>query len=335
MMLVNKALQRLAQSAVCLCLLAPSISQAQSEAMAMLERMGVAAKTLNYDGVFTYQTGRKVQSIRIIHRSNEHGEVERLLSLDGAAREMVRTNDHVTCIFPEGKRINVDRRPLGRGFPSDLLNRMSSAAPYYTLSIDGTGRVADRKAKKLAVTPVDHYRYGYRLWMDVETDLLLQSELLATKEQVLEKFTFSSINLNVDIPEVALQPQIEGQQLSWNRNRTEPVQEVAVMTKQAPINEDWFVTWLPDGFALVAEQSRRKAEDNAVVEQRVYSDGLSSVSVFVEEKKAEQHFEGVSKMGAINAFGMIADAHYITVVGQVPAETVEKIGHAIQFVDDE
>lgn len=309
-------------------------SYAEPEAMALLERMGTAAKKLNYDGVFTYQTGNKVQAIRIIHRANKKGEVERLLSLNGAARELIRTNNIVTCIFPEGKRINVDRRPLGRGFPSDLLSRLSSATPYYTITLGKQGRVANRSAKKLLVTPVDNYRYGYHLWVDDLSDLLLQSNLLTNEGRVLERFTFSSINLNVDIPEIALQPQISGQELTWSRNQTEPVYKVKSKQEEEAEEEYplWQVAWLPEGFALVAEQSRRKSHDETLVEQRVYSDGLSSVSVFIEKRnQAHRHLEGGSTMGAINAFGTIVTAYFVTVVGQVPAQTVEKIGRSIQL----
>jgi sigma-E factor negative regulatory protein RseB len=331
-------MQRIAQLCLGFCLsLSSTISIAEPEAMALLERMGTAAKTLNYDGVFTYQTGNKVQAIRIIHSATEDGEVERLLSLNGAARELIRTNDHVTCIFPEGKQINIDRRPLGRGFPSDLLSRMSSAAPYYAITMGESGRVANRQAKQLLVTPVDQYRYGYHLWVDEETDLLLQSELLTEKALVLEKFTFSSINMNIDIPDLALKPQIEGQEHTWNRNQTEPVSKgkSSVQKQNETVSSLWQVAWLPEGFGLVAEQSRRKSENGMVVEQRVYSDGLSSVSVFIEQRTAaHRHLEGGTKMGAINAFGIVADNHFITTVGQVPANTVKKIGRSMIKVPD-
>lgn len=302
------------------------------EAIALLKRMGAAAKKLNYDGVFTYQTGSKVQSIRIIHQANKKGEVERLLSLNGAARELIRTNNIVTCTFPEGKRINVDRRPLGRGFPSDLLSRLSSAVPYYDVSFGKQGRVADRSAKKLVVTPVDHYRYGYHLWVDEKTDLLLQSNLLTDKGRVLERFIFSSINLDADIPQSALEPQTSGQALTWSRNQTEPVYNVKSKQAAAEQPQVWNVTWLPEGFTLVAEQSRRKSENGTLVEQRVYSDGLSSVSIFFEKRNLNyHHLEGGSAMGAVNAFGTIADTHFVTVVGQVPARTVEKVGRSISL----
>jgi len=314
---------------VSLCLLGASFSlYADDNAMQLLERMGTAAKKLNYDGVFAYQSGTKLQSIRIIHRSDEHDEIERVLSLNGAAREVIRTNDLVTCIYPEGKRVHVTRRPLGRGFPSDLLSRLSSATDYYNVTLGGENRVADRVAQELSITPVDDYRYGYRLWVDKDSDLLLKSELLRNNEEVLETFAFSSVTINTEISDELLRPQITGHEMTWNRS------EPQAQNQQAAVRglSVWKVDWLPDGFVLVAQQSRLKANTGNAVEQRVYSDGLSSVSVFIEQIHARHnHLKGGSKMGAINAFGTILHSHFVTVVGEVPAHTVEKIGNAIRY----
>jgi sigma-E factor negative regulatory protein RseB len=303
-------------------------SFAESDGMKVLERMGIAAKQLNYEGVFAYQTGKNLQSIRIIHRADEQGEVERLVSLNGSAREVIRTNDLVTCIFPEGKRVHVNRRPLGRGFPSDLLRRLGSATPYYEVVTGQDGRVADRKAAELIIKPIDNYRYGFRLWVDKESDLLLKSELLAENGIVLETFAFSILELNKTIPDNLLQPQIRGKEMTWNR--TEPETGINMASKQN--YSKWQIAWMPEGFALVAQQNRLKANNGASVEQRVYSDGLSSVSVFIEKIRARHsHLHGGSTMGAVNAFGTILSAHFVTVVGEVPAKTVEKMGASISY----
>ena len=311
--------------------LAGTSSFAEPDAMKVLERMGAAAKQLNYEGVFAYQTGQNLQSIRIIHRSDGQGEVERLISLNGAAREVIRTNDLVTCIFPEGKRVHVNRRPLGRGFPSDLLRRLSSATPYYEVVSGQQGRVADRIAQELVIKPIDSYRYGFRLWVDKDSDLLLKSELVAGDGNVLETFAFSTVELDKIIPDSLLQPQISGKEMTWNR--TEPESAVNMAAKKNWSR--WQVAWLPEGFSLVAQQNRLKAANGAAVEQRVYSDGLSSVSVFIEKIRARHsHLHGGSKMGAVNAFGTILSAHFVTVVGEVPAKTVEKIGASISPTDE-
>jgi sigma-E factor negative regulatory protein RseB len=298
------------------------------EALKMLERMTHAAKTLTYEGVFAYQSGKKMQSIRIYHRADARGELERLISLNGAAREVIRTNDMVTCINPEGKQVNVSRRPLGRGFPSDLPRRLNSATPFYEVKLGDLDRIADRKAQELVITPVDEYRYGYRLWVDLETYLLLKSELIGTKGDVLETFTFSSVDTDVHIPEHKFKSQMVGEEMTWHRSEPETPLETASQSQES----HWQPTWLPDGFSQVAYQTRLRSDNGADVEQRVYSDGLSSVSIFIEKIRARHnHLRGGSHVGAINAFGTIMQAHFVTVVGEVPAQTVEKIGSSIRF----
>lgn len=313
-----------------LVLFVPTV-QAESASIELLERMSQAAKQLNYEGVFAYRSDKTFQSVRIYHRNNDGIESERLISLNGAAREVIRSNDTVTCINPDGKQINVSQRPLGRGFPSDLPRRLRSATPFYELTMGGEDRIAGKLTQRLEIKPVDNYRYGYRLWMDKETDLLLKSELIDDNKEVLETFEFTDIQTGIDIPDALLQAQMSGNEMIMHR--TEPGE---MTTQDLVAFSHWQANWLPDGFTLVAHQNRLRANNGAHVEQRVYSDGLSSVSVFIEKMRAQHnHFHGGSHMGAVNAFGSVIHAHFVTVVGEVPAVTVEKIGAAIEYAGPE
>lgn len=298
------------------------------DAIQMLEQMTDAAKKLTYEGVFAYQSGRNLQSIRIYHRADESGELERLISLNGAAREVIRSNDMVTCINPDDKKVNVSRRPLGRGFPSDLPRKLNAATPYYDVKLGKLHRIAGRKARELIINPVDEYRYGYRLWVDTETHLLLKSELVDSRDKVLETFAFTSIDTDTYIPDHKFKPQMAGQELTWHRSEPETPLDA---NNQGHVSL-WQAEWLPSGFAQIAYQTRLKGSNGGDVEQLVYSDGLSSVSVFIEKIHAHHsHLKGGSHVGAINAFGTVMHAHFVTVVGEVPAQTVEKIGSSILF----
>ena len=313
--------------AFCLMFYAPLVAWAESDAVDLMERMIQAGKELSYQGVFAYQTGRTLQSVQIYHRNDAEGEIERLMSLNGEAREVLRSNDMVTCINPAGKQINISRRPLGRGFPSDLPRRLGSATPYYEVTLGDEERVAGRMTQELSIEPIDEYRYGYRLWVDKETNLLLKSELLASDGDVLETFAFSSIETDTYISDDDLKPQIRGEEMTWHQS--EPGKPSAISDN---LISRWEADWLPDGFSLVASQHRLKAKNGGLVEQRVYSDGLTSVSVFIEPMKAEHsHLQGNSHMGAVNAFGITIHSHFVTVVGEVPPVTVEKISAGIKF----
>jgi sigma-E factor negative regulatory protein RseB len=311
------------------CLFLLSLGAQADDAITLLERSDLAAKQLNYNGVFAFQKGDNLQTIRIIHRADEQGVIERLVSLSGVEREFIRTNDLVTCIYPEGKRPQANRKPLGHGFPSDLLDRMQAASAYYQLTLGKQGRVAAHQAQELLMQPVDQYRYGYRLWIEKENALLLQADLLNENGKVLEKFTFSSVDVNEEIADRALQPQMVGNEMSWNRKDAEVTVNNTVLHASK-----WQIDWVPAGFKLTGHQNRF-ARNGSPLEQRIYSDGLSSVSIFIEKIRARHgHLKGGSNMGAVNAYGSIISAHFVTVVGEVPAQTVEKIGTAIQYTED-
>lgn len=301
-----------------------------NEAGQLLERMEKAAEKLNYEGVFSYPAGKSLQSIRIIHRGSEEGEVERLISLNGAAREVIRNNDFMTCIYPEGKSVQPHHRPLGGGFPSDFLNRLAIALPYYQLTMGQEERIAGHHTQELVVKPQDNYRYGYRLWVDKDSDLLIQSDLVDEEGNILETFAFSSVEMGQDIPEQSLQTQTPGNKMTWKRHKRN-LNTLAVVKND---NSEWQVKWLPEGFVLVMQKNRFKAKNGASVEHSVYSDGLSSISIFIEKMQSQHgHLRGGSTMRAANAYGTISNGHFVTVVGEVPARTVEKVGNAIQYSD--
>lgn len=307
-----------------------TIAQADDEALRLLELSNTATMQLNYNGVFALQKGNKLQSIQIIHRADEQGVIERLVSLNGIEREFIRSKDLVTCIYPEGRRPQVNRQPLGQGFPSELITQIKAATPYYQLSLGQQGRVAAHHAQELLMQPKDQYRYGYRLWIEKENNLLLQADLVDEQGKVLEKFAFSSVNIKEYITDNMLKPQMVGNEMTWNRKDTE-----VTINNAAHHTSKWQITWLPEGFNLTGHQNHF-ARNGSPLEQRVYSDGLSSVSIFMEKIRARHgHLHGVSQMGVVNAFGSIISAHFVTVVGEVPEQTVEKIGTAIQYTGEQ
>ena len=312
----------------CCLLLMSQIAYADDE-VTLLQRMDEVAKQLNYEGVFSYRTGKTMQSIRIIHRANQQGEIERLVSLNGVAREVIRNNEMMTCIYPEGKRVQPDHRPLGLGFPGDFLNRLNLASAYYQFSLGREERIAGHHTQELRVMPVDNYRYGYHLWVDKDSDLLLQSDLVDDQNEVLETVAFSSVEMGHDIPEALLQAQNQGNEMTWNRAE----QVIATKTMANKASSPWQIAWMPKGFTLVAQQNRLMAKNGASIEQHVYSDGLNSISIFMEKIRAQHsHLRGGSKMGTTNAFGTIINSHFVTIVGEVPQRTVEKVGNSIQYV---
>lgn len=294
-----------------------------------LDRMTRAAQSLNYDGTFVYSNGAKMQSMRIIHRSGEEGERERLVALSGAAREVLRDRERVTCILPDSQSVVVAKsRP--RQFPhSKLFDSETGFARFYTLSVRGGGRIAGRETRLVTVEPRDVFRYGYRLWLDRDTDLLLKSELVDENGDVAEQLVYTNIALPESIPDELLEPGISGDGYTWYRD--EPGESSAgTEAARESAEPGWIPGWLPEGFTMSDHARDPILESRDPVEHLVYSDGLASLSVFIERLSTTgKPLDGLDSMGAVHAYGAMVDEFQITVVGEVPAATVTRVAGSI------
>jgi sigma-E factor negative regulatory protein RseB len=305
--------------------LGKAAAEAPTSAEQWLERMAKAAQTLNYDGTFVYRNGVSMQSMRLIHRFDGHSERERLVALSGVAREVLRDSERVTCILPDNQAVVVGKsRP--RTFPySPLFETDDGFSRYYTLSNRQGERIAERHTILVVVDPLDGFRYGYRLWADRDTGLLLKSELVGTTGEAIEQIVYTNIKMPSEIPDTLLEPEISGAGYTWYRNES----ETQVPTGRA--SSPWRPRWLPEGFALQDHARDPIKKDTKPVEHMVFSDGLASVSLFIERlDSTAEPLDGLSTMGAVNAYGRMVDGHQVTVVGEVPATTVERIAASVR-----
>lgn len=294
-------------------------------ARAWLDRTMRAAQTLNYDGTFVYRNGKQMESMRIIHRADPGGERSRLISLSGEAREVLRDRIKVTCILPDSGAVLVGKsRPHGP-FSTAVFEANAGFAEYYSLSAMGGDRIAGRDTEVVTVKPKDNYRYGYRVWVDQDTGLLLRSELVDDAGLALEQFIFTSVSILSQIPDDLLEPGISGEHYTWY-NDPDPVEKAAQHNESG-----WQVGWLPEGFMMTDRREQPAAIDRMPVEHLAYTDGLASISVFIEQLDSTgEPLEGASGMGAMNAFGSMVDGYQVTVVGEVPQRTVQAVAESIR-----
>lgn len=272
-----------------------------AETRQQLERMSAALQELSYQGVFVFRRDEDLSAMRVIHLAHKEGEREVLLTLTGEAHESVR-----------------DSRRFGF-MGQQVAGRLSAIESFYQLAPVARDRVAGRDAKLIAVAPRDQYRYGYRLWIDDKTGLLLKSDLLGDQGRVLEQVMFTSIELLTEKEKQRLLAESGGQ----TGERSEGAAAPAGRSK-------WSITMVPAGFQLV---NSRSTTPQGGVAHMIFSDGLASVSVFIEAQlqPAEKAFKGHSSMGAVNAFGNVVNGHQVTVVGEVPEITVKTIGQSIRY----
>jgi len=296
-----------------------------------LDRMDDAVENLNYSGTLVHMYGVNTEVLQIVHRVADGKVTERITSMGGSGREIIRNDEEVTCILPDQKTVLVEVRNPRDQKQSPLTGRLPSATLFdkdlYRVALAGNSSVADRSVVIILVEPVDTYRYGYRLWLDKKSAMPLKSQLLDEQGKIVEQIMFAEIDMTDEIPEAAVQPSIAMESFDWKNS------EAAVDQPAISVNSAWRATRLPPGFRLTVAKTKPMPEPGEPLEHLVYSDGLASVSVFIElGVSADEKGEGLSRIGAANAYTTTQDDRLITAMGEVPARTVQLIALSVRPV---
>jgi sigma-E factor negative regulatory protein RseB len=309
-----------------------SLAVAQESARQWLSDMNAAFSELSYDGVFSFYSGSDLASLRIVHMVVDGEQRERLVHLNGAPREIVREGEDVACILLPGDELlelesSIPTGPFARAF----IRRYDQISANYGFDFVGEDRIAGRDAVRLAVSPLDEDRFGYRLWLDKETRLLLRSELIDATGQRLEIFQFNTLVIGDDVEAAALEPnRYQGEIRSYLHLAAKPA--VPVSSPEVA----WHTGWLPAGFEMASADVRRRPDNLASINTMMYSDGLAAFSVFIEDMPKSGAASMVSRAGATVAVthltpGPNNQEHLVTVVGELPTATAQRIASAIEF----
>ena len=299
----------------------------------LIESMSAAMSTLNYEGTFVHVQGVNLTSMNILHANTPQGTFERLVSLDGEAREVIRNNSLVTCIWPGTEEV-----VYSRSKPRELLPHVDASlvtSERYEFSIGSPDRVVGRVTHVVNVIPRDQYRYGFRFWIDADNSMLLRSMLLEQGQRVVEQMIFTEISYpdSIEVSRFDISGTSESaDRMSW----LEPKKAQAASTLETQRTEQAdkvaFNT-LPDGYEKVFETySMGMPMKHGPVSHVMLSDGMASVSIYVEYLEdfvPDKTSLGLSRMGALNAFGELRDNVLITAVGEVPEATVRAIAAAV------
>ncbi len=296
-------------------LLLPLLATAEDGALAAkrwLDQMASAVSNLTYRGTLVYLRRDQVDSLRIYHRVDAAGMRERLVALNGTPREILRDNNSVRCIFPDRRSVLIDTRIAERLFPVIPADLFDLSEGRYQLTLDGADRVAQLEAQVVRISAADNFRFGYRLWLEKNTGMLLKSSLINREGQAIEQVLFTDIEIGAVISDQELQPDIP----------SDDYVEVALPDLQTSTPTDsepnWRVGQLPAGFQPLAQ---RRAGS---LSHLTFSDGLAVVSVYVEPAgDGQAGLRGYSRVGAMNILSKNRGGFAVTAVGEVPRSTLE------------
>jgi len=296
--------------------------QNASDAVEWLRKIYQATHNLSYVGTFVYQQGEHSETSRITRLAGVHGNIEKLEALDGEPREILRTNDAVRCFFPKSQIVKVDRRFDHRGFPALLQGEIGALTENYAVALAHNERIAGYRCQVVVLTPKDDLRYGYKLWADADSGMLLKALTFDDRGHTVEQFTFTQLTIGKVTPDEVKPQRTTGK---WHIEDA----EVAPANLEA---EGWSVESVPPGFRKVVEV-RRTLHNSRTVEQVVYSDGLAAVSVFIEPVTDQDKpvRTGLASLGATNIYTREVANHLVTVVGEAPAASVQRIAETVNY----
>jgi len=291
-----------------------------------LERMSAAMSQMDYQGTFVYVQGDEVVTMRITHVADDAGVRERLVSMSGAPREFLRDSNGVRWVLGDDQSVLADPAFKRSFFPQLPIDHRDQTERCYELEFGGSGRIAGQKVRGVSVLPKDHFRYGYRLWLEERSALMLKWELVDGDRRPLAKLMFTDFRMGSEVDTSELVPSSQLKKFRTVESRLPAGRGEAA----APPN--WQPRTLPPGFELTDHRLFRQP-GHAMFEHLVYSDGLAAVSVYVESSQGEEpQTAGLSRMGTTHAFSRLSDDVFITVIGDVPEDTVRYIGNAVAAV---
>ncbi len=317
-------------------ILLPQHSRAADDAREWLQKMNHALATRNYDGTFFHLSEGRVETMRIVHRVRAGRVTERLQSLDGSGREFVRNNDELTCYLPDQHTVLVEPRADNGPFLGSLPQFGADANEFYRIESLPASRILGRAARVIAVNPKDQFRFGYRLWLDEKTAMPLKTQLCDSSGQVIEQIFFARLDMPENIPDSDLAPVVRTEGMRWVRQGASRDSASAALSA-------FRASELPPGFHLTVAGAQTIGGASVPASHLVYSDGLATVSVFVEAQQvkppdgditpaapADPPLQGLARVGSGYAFSTVVQGHQVTAVGEVPAQTVEFIAHSVK-----
>lgn len=290
----------------------------ETEAREWVARMVTAAKQISFQGSFVYDDGLSLESMRIVHQADGAHERQRLDVLNGQHRGLMRNDDELLVFGEDGEPVRyrgLHQSPIALAQSEDI-GRLEES---YTFMMAEASRVAGRSCQGLAIQPRDEHRYGYRLWLDRETAMLLQFDLVDAGGRTLERLMFTSVGIGPNPVDASTRGAAE--ELSPRAK--------SIATEMLPASEwGWRAKNLPPGFRKVAHARQDPDGDGVEAEHLMYSDGLASVSAYIETAP-EELIEGQSSIGPVSTFADVIAGHQVIVVGDVPPSTVHMIGTSL------
>ena len=287
-----------------------------------LNQVAIATQQQNYEGTFVYQYDSDMEISHIAHRYDHTGELAKLDILSESPRSFLRVNDAIYCYIPDGNQVKIEHYQYHQFFPEILPIPATPLTALYNLKALGHAQIADHDSFGVLLTPRDDYRYGYVLWADSNSNVLLKLVKLDNYQRIAEQFVFTQIDIGDAPKRDQFQPSFAGKK------------SIQIPSRESPISTHWRVNSLPVGFHKITETELKLPGKPQSVVHLVYTDGLTTVSLFIEPltQLGEHPPQGLSRQGIMYLYARTIGNYQVTALGEVPPTTLVMMADNLKWV---
>jgi sigma-E factor negative regulatory protein RseB len=286
----------------------------------ILANMIQSLRTLNYEGTVVFWRNGRLETMKYFHAADHGREQERLVALNSPLREVVRNGDVVSCRYNDTQDVVFDHRPYERSFLVNFSRTLDELDDFYAFTLSGKEDVAMLPAYVIDIEPKDEFRYARRIWVERLQFLPLKIAVYDASGALLEQVVFTEQHVKAalpfrDVTSAAGQPgAVDGQVIKDGNAGALP----------------FTVTSSPSGFRAIYFARKTMHDSRLPVDHLLMSDGLTSISVYKENKNPEMDL-GLRSVGAINSYSLNLEDYQITAMGEAPPETVKSIVEGVRL----
>lgn len=277
-------------------------------------------QTQDYHGTVAFFKSGRLDIMKYFHVTEKGVEQERLLSINSPMREVIRQGGKVSCVFKDSKKVVINHQPVSDSFIIDLPSDYSDVSSVYQFSLLGEESVAMLPSRVISIKAKDQYRYGRKIWIDKQYFLPLKVEVYDLSGITLEQVFFTDLQVGGLVTFLNADKNVESTDIK-------NIHQVAVTSIDAA---DFVLENVPAGFKTKFFTQMDSSGSNKSVDHLLLSDGFSSISVYREPKTANVQL-GLQTLSTVNSFTRVIDDFEITVMGEVPAKTVQFIAQGVRF----
>lgn len=291
------------------------------------ERLSNALRELNFSTSFVVVKNNQAEPYHWLHgvteqtKNGSQTELEILALLNGPRRDILRIDNTVSYIEPEYVPYSIKSSHISGPIPAVFAQDISILEKNYHFVSVGKNRILGRVAQLIRIVPKDAHRFGYWVWIDQKSALLLKLAIITRKGQLLEQIQFTHLEITDVLSDHLKQLQA-----------TDLPKIIDITTKQEDSNLTWKVNWLPNGFKQIKSNRHRINSSKQAVEFMLFNDGLVDISVYVNPSKNKQRAVEFATDGATLVLNQVVNNIEVSVVGKIPVASAKKIVNSVRFI---